>query len=101
MKVFPEYFDTAQFFQAKQQRHMLKRPYLNFGKTLNIKFQDYNSNLKLQCVYWHKLTQTCMNQYGAFEYKKNIRCFVGAVFSLGSFDLFRPVCEHEHFLRVP
>lgn len=75
MKVFPEYFDPAQFFHSSQQRHTIKRPYLNFGKTLNIKFQDYNANLKLQCVYWHKLVMTCLNQYGMYELKKNIRCF--------------------------
>ena len=76
MKVFPEEFDPSQLFLHYQQRHNLKRPYLNFGKTLNIKFQEYNSNLKLQCVYWHKLLLTCLNLYGMFEYKKNIRCFV-------------------------
>ena len=51
MKVFPEYFDFNQFEMARENMHTIKRPYINFNKTLRgFKFQEYNSNLKLQTV---------------------------------------------------
>ena len=55
MKVFPEYFDFNQFEMARENMHTIKRPYINFGKTINFKFQEYNTNVKLQTVYWHRL----------------------------------------------
>jgi len=47
MKVFPEYFEFNQFETARENMHTIKRPYINFGKTLNFSFQVYNSNVKL------------------------------------------------------
>ena len=74
MKVFPEYFDFCQFDMTRENMHTIKRPYINFGKTLNFSFQEYNANIKLQCVHWHKLLKACVNTFGYFEYSKNIRC---------------------------
>ncbi len=48
MKVFPEYFDQYQFQMAnKWTVHTMKRPYVNFFKTLNFSFQEYNANIRL------------------------------------------------------
>lgn len=75
MKVFPEYFDTQQFNRANYQMiHCMKWPYINFYKTLNFAFQEYNANIKLQCVHWHRIMQTCVNIFGFTDYKRNIRC---------------------------
>ena len=76
MKVFPEYFDFAQFQLAKEPSHTIKRPYINFGKTVKFGFQEYNTNLKLQCVFWQKLIMHCVNHFGYFEFLKHIRCTV-------------------------
>eukprot|EP00997_Jenningsia_sp_PLL12_P009254 NODE_6184_length_525_cov_104.415966_g5420_i0.p1 GENE.NODE_6184_length_525_cov_104.415966_g5420_i0~~NODE_6184_length_525_cov_104.415966_g5420_i0.p1 ORF type:complete len:100 (-),score=42.15 NODE_6184_length_525_cov_104.415966_g5420_i0:185-484(-) len=74
MKVFPEYFDTNQFVMAQENMHTIKRPYINFYKTLNFKFQEYNTNLKLQCVHWHGLVRACINVYGYFDFLQQLRC---------------------------
>merc|ERR1712021_151322 len=74
MKVFPEYFDFNQFEMARENMHTIKRPYINFGKTINFKFQEYNANIKLQCVHWHRLIRACINVYGYFDFLKHIRC---------------------------
>ena len=79
MKVFPEYFDTQQFSMARENFHTIKRPYINFYKTINFKFQEYNSNLKLQCVHWQRLLLACVNVYGYFEFLKQIRCVVSVI----------------------
>ena len=47
MKVFPEYFEFNQFEMARENMHTIKRPYINFGVTINFKFQEYNANIKL------------------------------------------------------
>ena len=47
MKVFPEYFDFNQFETERENMHTIKRPYINFNKTLGFSFQVYNSNIKL------------------------------------------------------
>ena len=78
MKVFPEYFDFNQFTMARENFFTIKRPYINFYKTLNFNFQEYNANIKLQCVHWHRLIMACINVYGYFEFLKNIRCMVSA-----------------------
>ena len=54
--------------------HTIKRPYINFFKTINFKFQEYNANIKIQCVHWHRLIRACMNVYGYFDFLKQIRC---------------------------
>ena len=54
--------------------HTIKRPYINFYKTLNFAFQEYHANMKLQCVHWHRLLFACVNVFGYFEFLKNIRC---------------------------
>ena len=75
MKVFPEYFEFQQFNRANyQMNHCMKRPYINFYKTLNFAFQEYHANLKLQCVHWQRILQTCVNIFGYFDYGRNIRC---------------------------
>ena len=74
MKVFPEYFDFGQFETTRENMHTIKRPYINFAKTLNFQFQCYNSNIKLQCVHWHRLIRECINTFGYFDFLKNIRC---------------------------
>ena len=74
MKVFPEYFDFNQFEMARENMHTIKRPYIWFGGTLNFNFQEYNSNIKLQCVHWHRMIKACVNTYGYFDFLKNIRC---------------------------
>ncbi|CAI2382147.1 unnamed protein product [Moneuplotes crassus] len=74
MKVFPEYFEFSQFSMARENQFCIKRPYINFYKTLNFNFQEYNANLKLQCVHWHRLLMSCANVFGYFEMLKNIRC---------------------------
>jgi len=74
MKVFPEYFDINQFSMVRENMHTIKRPYINFYKTLNFKFQEYNTNIRLQCVHWQKIMQTCVNVFGYYEFLKNIRC---------------------------
>ena len=38
MKVFPEYFEFNQFEMARENMHTIKRPYINFGLTINFKF---------------------------------------------------------------
>ena len=38
MKVFPEYFEFNQFEMTNENMHTIKRPYINFGKTLNFSF---------------------------------------------------------------
>lgn len=78
MKVFPEYFDQYQFVLNRENMHTIKRPYINFYKTLNFAFQEYNANLKLQCVHWQRLVFACVNVFGYFEFMKNIRCFESA-----------------------
>ena len=72
MKVFPEYFDFNQFEMARENMHTIKRPYIGFAPDFN--FQEYNSNVKLQCVHWHRLIGACINTYGYFEFLKNIKC---------------------------
>ena len=74
MKVFPEYFEFNQFETARENMHTIKRPYINFAKTLPFNFQIYHSNIKLQCVHWHILIRACVNTYGYFDFLKNIRC---------------------------
>ena len=74
MKVFPEYFDFGQFETTRENMHTIKRPYINFANTLNFQFQCYNSNIKLQCVHWHRLIRACINTFGYFDFLKNIRC---------------------------
>ena len=74
MKVFPEYFDFNQFEMARENMHTIKRPYIWFGGTLNFNCQEYNSNIKLQCVHWHRMIKACVNTYGYFDFLKNIRC---------------------------
>ena len=42
MKVLPEYFDPAQFVVANYDSHfIIKRPYTNFAKSMQLKFEDY------------------------------------------------------------
>ena len=77
MKVFPEYFDHAQFELTRENFHTIKRPYINFGNTVNFKFQEYNSNIKLQCVHWERLIRACVNVWGYFDFLKHIRCIEG------------------------
>ena len=74
MKVFPEYYDFNQFEMARENMHTIKRPYINFGKTVQFKFQEYNANIKLQCVMWHRLIRACINVHGYFDFLKHIRC---------------------------
>ena len=74
MKVFPEYFDFNQFEMARENLMTIKRPYINFAKTLNFAFQEYNANIKLQCVHWHRMIRACINTHGYFDFMKNIRC---------------------------
>ena len=84
MKVFPEYFEFTQFNTSKENHFWIKRPYINFYKTLNFNFQEYNANIKLQCVHWHRLLLACMNVFGYFEMLKNIRCQVSNVLLIPS-----------------
>ena len=74
MKIFPEFYDMNQFTLAQENVFAIKRPYINFAKTLKFKYQDYNSNIKLQCVHWNRLLMTCINQYGYFDMMKEIKC---------------------------
>ncbi len=75
MKVFPEYFDFNQFEMARENMHTIKRPYINFNKTLRgFKFQEYNSNLKLQTVQWHRLVRASINTFGYFDFLSKVRC---------------------------
>ncbi len=76
MKVFPEYYDFNQFHMTRSNLHTVKRPYINFVKTLNFKFQEYSSNIKIQCVHWHRLIRTCVNLFGYFNFLREIRCQV-------------------------
>jgi hypothetical protein len=76
MPVFPEYFDVPDFKLNVENAFIMKRPYINFGKTINFKWQEYNSNIKLQCVMWQSILFSCINIYGYFDFMKNIRCFV-------------------------
>ena len=73
MKVFPEYFDFNQFEMARENMHTIKRPYINFGDLMGFKFQEYNANVKLQGVHWHRLIRASINHYGYFNFLKNIR----------------------------
>ena len=72
MKVFPEYFDHAQFEMGHDNMHTIKRPYIGFS--MNFSFQEYNANMRLQCVHWHRLVKACANTEGYFDMLKNIRC---------------------------
>ena len=75
MRVFPEYFDQTQFQLASvEQAHTIKRPYINFHNTVNFSFQEYHSNLRLQCVHWNRLVNACINTFGYFDFLKHIRC---------------------------
>ena len=74
MKVFPEYFDFNQFEMARDNMHTIKRPYIYFGSSLDFNFQEYNSNIKLQCIHWQRIIGACVNTYGYFEFLKNIKC---------------------------
>ena len=47
MKVFPEYFDFAQFEMTRENMHTIKRPYIGFHSTMNFSFQEYNANIRL------------------------------------------------------
>lgn len=59
---------------SRENMHTIKRPYINFNKTIRFHFQEYNSNIKLQCVHWHRLIRACINVYGYFDFLKHIRC---------------------------
>ena len=74
MKVFPEYFDFHQFEMARENMHTIKRPYLGFSGSMGFAYQEYNANIKLQCVHWHRLIKACVNTYGYFDMLKNVRC---------------------------
>lgn len=88
MKVFPEYFDANQFIVPNYSSHFtIKRPYSNFAKSMRLNFQDYyvfynyyynkiQSNLKLQCVIFDKIWDTCANQFGIKGALQRHRCFV-------------------------
>ena len=78
MKVFPEFFDNNQFEMASENMFCIKRPYVNFSKTLNFKFQEYNANIKLQCIHWQRLIKACINTFGYFDFLREIRCMEGA-----------------------
>ena len=59
---------------ARENAHCIKRPYINFSFFMNFEFQEYHSNIKLQCVHWHRLIRGCVNTYGYFDMLHNIRC---------------------------
>ncbi len=76
-KVFPEYFDVAQFLLPNMENHFsMKRPDISFGKSVGFKWQEYNANLKIQCHLWESIMHSCINIYGYFEYLKHIKCVV-------------------------
>ena len=76
MKVLPEYFDPNQFKQPNRDAHfIIKRPYTNFTRSVNVDYKDYLSNLKIQCIVFDRIWNTCLNIYGLREAKKRIRCF--------------------------
>ena len=110
MKVFPEYFDFNQFEMACENMHTIKRPYINFGKTVNFKFQEYNTNVKLQTVYWHRLIRAGINVYGYFDFTKHIRCiealeyFKQSIFLNGFFSYHKKyypnMYYHSEYWRV-
>ncbi len=42
MKILPEYFDAGQFIQPNYNSHFtIKRPYVNYAKDIQVKFEDY------------------------------------------------------------
>jgi len=42
MRVLPEYFDPTQFYLADTETHfIIKRPYTNFAKSMQINFEEY------------------------------------------------------------
>lgn len=42
MKILPEYFDAGQFIQPNFNSHFtIKRPYVNYAKDIQVKFEDY------------------------------------------------------------
>jgi hypothetical protein len=56
MKILPEYFDGSQFIQPNFNSHFtIKRPYVNYAKSINIKFEDYYVS-----IYYTDQSQTPM-----------------------------------------
>lgn len=90
MSVLPEYFDPSQFVKNDYDHHFtIKRPYTNFSKSMMINFKEYQvgkfinqTNLKLQCIVFERIWETCQNIYGIKEAKRRHRCFE----SLNYFD---------------
>ena len=97
MKVFPEYFDLGQFNMTVENMHCIKRPYINFGKTVTWKFQEYNSNVKLQSVYWHRLIRAGINTFGYFDYLKHIRCMEAVEYFSQSLQLNDFFAHHKKY----
>ena len=98
MKVFPEYFDFNQFEMARENQHSIKRPYINFYKTVTqFKFQEYSSNIKLQTVQWHRLIRAQINNYGYFEYLRHVRCLEVAEYFRQSLQLNAFFSYHKKY----
>ena len=75
MKVFPEMHDISQFVQASHMPyHTIKRPYINFGSSMPFKYQEYEANIKLQCVHFQRLIKACINVYGYFDFMEQLKC---------------------------
>ncbi len=61
MKILPEYFDSAQFIQPNYNSHFtIKRPYTNYAKNIQVKFEDYF--VKLINIDKFKITMCCFRQ---------------------------------------
>lgn len=74
--VLPEYFDPSQYVKPDVDSHFtIKRPYTTFSKSMLIKFDDYYTNLKVQCVVFDRIWGTCLNIYWVREAKRKHRCF--------------------------
>ena len=95
--VFPEYFDFNQFEMTRENMHTIKRPYINFGKTITFKFQEYNSNIRLQSVYWHRLIRAGVNVFGYFDYLKHIRCMEAVEYFQQSLQLNTFFAFHKKY----
>lgn len=76
MKILPEFFDPNQFHVPNTDNHfIIKRPYTTFSKSMVLDFKEYNTNLKIQCIVFDRIWQTCINIYGLRDAKRKVRCF--------------------------
>jgi hypothetical protein len=71
--MLPEQWDPLQFMTTTENSFTIKQPYLQYANKLSFKFDEYNSNMKMQCAEWMRMSIQCLNMYGK-EMRMHVNC---------------------------